>query len=132
MLVVRFSHTKGETTTPKSGHEREIPLAPRLAALLREARPEHRRGLVSTATNGQPWGEYGLNQALKRALGRAGIEGSWRFHDLRHFFVTQLFRRGGSAPAVQALAGHLHLTTTQIYAHVAQADLRNTIGLLGG
>jgi len=132
VLVVRFSQTKGETTTPKSGHEREIPLAPRLAALLREARPEHRRGLVSTATNGQPWGEYGLNQALKRALGRAGIEGSWRFHDLRHFFVTQLFRRGGSAPAVQALAGHLHLTTTQIYAHVAQADLRNTIGLLGG
>jgi len=132
VLVVRFSQTKGETTTPKSGHEREIPLAPRLTVLLRTARPEHRRGLVSTAANGQPWGEYGLNQALKRASGRAGIEGSWRFHDLRHFFVTQLFRRGGSAPAVQALAGHLHLTTTQIYAHVAQADLRNTIGLLGG
>ncbi len=84
------------------------------------------------AGNGQPWGEYGLNQALKRAIGRAGVEGSWRFHDLRHFFVTQLFRGGGSAPAVQALAGHLHLTTTQIYAHVVQADLRNTIGLLGG
>ena len=131
VLVVRFSQTKGETTTPKSGHEREIPLDPRLAALLRAARPEQRRGLVSIAGNGQPWGEYGLNQALKRAIGRAGVEGSWRFHDLRHFFVTQLFRRGGSAPAVQALAGHLHLTTTQIYAHVAQADLRNTIGLLG-
>jgi len=53
-----------------------------------------------------------------------------RFHDLRHFFVTQLFRRGGSAPAVQALAGHLHLATTQIYAHMVQADLRETIHLL--
>ena len=85
---------------------------------------------MCTSADGKAWGEYGLNQALKRTIRRAGFEGSWRFHDPRHFFVTQLFRRGGSAPAVQVLAGHLHLTTTQIYAHVVQTDLRNTIGLL--
>jgi len=83
-------------------------------------------------SDGKPWGEYGL-QALKRAIPaipKAGLEGSWMFHDLRYFFVTQLFRRGGSAPAVQALAGHLHLATTQIYAHMVEADLRETIHLL--
>jgi len=131
VLRVRFSQTKGEVSTPKSGHEREIPLAPQLAALLAAARPAHRRGLVATTTDGKPWGEYGLKQALNRAVERAELSGSWRFHDLRHFFVTQLFRRGGSAPAVQALAGHLHLSTTQIYAHMVQADLRETIRLLG-
>jgi len=130
VLVVRFSHSKGETSTPKSGHERPIPIAPQLMELLRAARPAQRRGLVSTTSDGKPWGEYGLNQALKRAIPKAGLEGSWRFHDLRHFFVTQLFRRGGSAPAVQALAGHLHLATTQIYAHMVDADLRETIHLL--
>ncbi|HSN97763.1 MAG TPA: tyrosine-type recombinase/integrase [Candidatus Nanopelagicales bacterium] len=132
VLVVRFAQTKGETSTPKSGHEREVPLAPQLVALLQAIPSNRRHGLVATTQRGGPWGEYGLNQALKRAIRRAGCKGSWRYHDLRHFFVTQLFRRGGSAPAVQALAGHLHLTTTQLYAHVAQADLRDTIRLLGG
>jgi len=61
----------------------------RLADLLRVARPEHRRWLVSRAANGQPWGKYALDRASKRAIGRAGIAGSWRFHVLRHFFVTQ-------------------------------------------
>jgi integrase len=130
VLVVRFSESKGETSTPKSGHERVVPLASQLLTLLRYARPPHGRGLVSTTKSGQPWAECGLNQALKRAATKAGIEGKWRFHDLRHFFVTQLFRRGGGAPAVQALAGHLHLSTTQIYAHVVQDDLVATIGLL--
>lgn len=132
VLRVRFSQSKGELSTPKSGHEREIPLAPQLATLLEAARPSHRRGSVAPTSDGKPWGEHGLNQALKRAVERAGLKGSWRFHDLRHFFVTQLFRRGGSAPAVQALAGHLHLSTTQIYAHMVQADLRETIRLLAG
>ena len=134
LLVVRFSHSKGETSTPKSGHEREVPLAPQLLAELQAARrcqtQAQARQLVSTTSRGKPWGEFGLNQALKRALRKAGLEGAWRFHDLRHFFVTQLFRRGGAAPAVQALAGHLHLATTQRYAHMVQADLRQTIGLL--
>ena len=40
------------------------------------------------------------------------------------------FRGGGSAPAVQALAGHLHLTTTERYAQMVQRDLRATIALL--
>lgn len=32
-----------------------------------------------------------------------------------------------SAPAVQARAGHLHLTTTHIYAPLAHADLQDTL-----
>lgn len=130
LLVVRLSCTKGETTTPKSGHERQVPLARQLAEMLRAARPQSARGLVATTSRGAQRAQCGLNQALKRAARKAGIEGAWRFHDLRHFFVTQLFRRGGGAPAVQALAGHLHLATTQRYAHVGDADLRETIGLL--
>jgi integrase len=40
-----------------------------------------------------------LLKAFQRAQKKAGLSG-WRFHDLRHFFVAELFRRGGSAPAV--------------------------------
>ncbi|MDI3282133.1 tyrosine-type recombinase/integrase [Polyangium sp. 15x6] len=127
-LVVRFSHSKGEVSTPKSGHQREVPLAARLAELLREVRGEG-LGLVTVSSRKEAWGEWGLTQLFKRAAKKVGIVG-FRFHDLRHFFVTELFRRGGSAPAVQALAGHEHLSTTSRYAHVARADLRATVGLL--
>ncbi|WP_437785346.1 tyrosine-type recombinase/integrase [Sorangium sp. So ce1097] len=129
ILVVRLSRSKGELSTPKSGHERVVPLAPQLLAVLQGVKKK--AGLVSTTRRGQPWAECSLNQALKQAMKKAGIVAPFRFHDLRHFFVTQLFRRGGGAPAVQALAGHLHLSTTQIYAHVVREDLVATIGLLG-
>jgi site-specific recombinase XerD len=43
-----------------------------------------------------------------------------------------LFRKGVSAPTVQALAGHAHLTTTQRYAHVARVDLKEAIAKLAG
>jgi integrase len=129
LLVVRLSRSKGQTSTPKSGHEREVPLAQPLLVLLRQAdEARTARDLVAQTGHGKPWKESGLLQAFRRAQKRAGIEG-FRFHDLRHFFVTELFRRGGSAPAVQMLAGHLHLSTTEKYAHMVQNDLRATIAL---
>lgn len=131
LLVVRHSRSKGVTSTPKSGHEREVPIAAPLREVLQHARRATPKGLVCVTTHGQPWGESGLLQAFRRAQKKAGLSG-FRFHDLRHFFVTALFRGGGSAPAVQALAGHLHLATTQKYAHLVREDLRATIGLLAG
>jgi hypothetical protein len=64
---------------------------------------------------GTPWREWGLRQAFSRGRKRAGVE-PFRLHDLRHYRVTALFRRGVVAPTVQALAGHAHLTTTRRYA----------------
>ena len=131
VLVVRLSRSKGRTSTPKSGHEREVPIAGVLAALLKVATSKTPRELVAKTSHGEPWKESGLLQAFRRAQKKVGVEG-FRFHDLRHFFVTELFRGGGSAPAVQALAGHLHLSTTEKYAHMVQSDLRATIGILDG
>jgi hypothetical protein len=54
----------------------------------------------------------------------------FRFHDLRHVFVAELFRGGASALAVQALAGHADLTTTQRYAHMVKSDLQAAIATL--
>jgi integrase len=55
----------------------------------------------------------------------------WSFHSLRHLVVTELFRRGASAPVVRQLAGHADLTTTQRYADMGAGDLRAAIALFG-
>ena len=132
-LTIRRGITLGIETTPKSHHQRLIPLARTLRATLERAVSE-RRGPwapVSLTALGKPWGESGLNQAFQRAQERAGRSG-WTFHDLRHFFVTELFRNGAPAPAVQLLAGHADLTTTQRYADLDANDLRRAVELIDG
>jgi integrase len=132
-ITVRRSITRREETTPKSHHHRVIPMATPLRTVLEGLAPKDKRsqwGAVATTSFGKPWGESGLYQAFERAQQRANLEG-WTFHDLRHFFVTELFRRGAPAPAVQLLAGHADLSTTQRYADMAASDLQRAIALFG-
>lgn len=130
-LIVRQNLCRGEVSTPKSGSERIVPLVPELKSMLDAITSKPRDGYVATAGEGKPWSEFAVMKAFKRACAKAGLTG-WRFHDLRHAFVTALFRAGVGAPTVQALAGHSDLKTTQRYAHAAEVDLEDAIRRLRG
>ncbi|WP_235879967.1 tyrosine-type recombinase/integrase [Polyangium aurulentum] len=118
MLMIRQTITHGQVVAPKSGHERGIPIAPVLKELLVEAskKPHKPTDPVAPSRKGTPWTESGLRGAFRRALDRAQVPAT-RLHGLRHFFITECFKGGASAPTVQQLAGHLHLSVTQRYAH---------------
>ena len=45
--------------------------------------------------------------------------------NLRHTFCSHLAMRGAPARAIQELAGHADLSTTQIYTHILEARLRS-------
>jgi site-specific recombinase XerD len=51
-------------------------------------------------------------------------------HILRHTFCSHLAMRGAPARAIQELAGHQDLTTTQRYMHLSPASLDAAIRLL--
>lgn len=130
-LTVRQTVYHGQKDTPKSGHEREVPLSNRLNELLTEAarRPHKLTDPVAPNADGKVWAEGSLLHALQRVLKRLGMPQA-RVHDLRHFFVTEAFKAGGGAPTVQALAGHRHMQVTARYAHTNEEAKRAVIAAM--
>ncbi len=122
-LLVRHALSEAEVVTPKSGHERPVPLVPQLAAMLDEARKSKlpRARLVLTDAGTTPSRQHVLSR-LKALQTRHGLPAR-SFHALRHFFCSVLIRRGASVEAVRLLAGHSDLATTQRYVHAAAGDL---------
>lgn len=132
VLTVRRAICHGVEAVPKSGHERVVPLTDELFEALTLAEEKKLSPWAPVAPNrlGRVWAESSLRNAFRAACTRAGVSGL-RLHDLRHLFVSALFRRGASAPVVQKLAGHEVLVTTQRYAHADDDECRAAIAALG-
>ncbi|MGH9387318.1 MAG: tyrosine-type recombinase/integrase [Vicinamibacterales bacterium] len=128
-LCVARSEWKGHVTAPKGGHLRYVPLTKRLAEALRLAR--HLRGQrVLCDKQGQPLTQKVVQVMMRRSARRANVKPG--VHILRHTFCSHLAMRGAPARAIQELAGHQDLATTQRYMHLSPAALDAAIRLLDG
>jgi integrase len=127
-ICVQRSAWKGQVAVPKGGRIRHVSMTRRLERALRDAR--HLRGpRVLQRNEGGP-----LTEALVQALvGRAASKANLRNngpHILRHTFCSHLAMRGAAPRAIQELAGHQDLGTTQRYLHLSPAAAEGAIRLL--
>ncbi len=125
------------TVKGKGGRERILPLNQKARDIL-DTWLEATRPAGSAVAESKwlfpSWGEEGHLTRQKfardlKALGaRIGIdEERLSPHVLRHAFATHLLDRGVDLRVLQTLLGHADISTTQIYTHVMEERLRQTV-----
>jgi integrase len=128
LLTVERADWRGQITTPKHDKLRTIPMTKRLSEALAALRHDQSKYVFLT-DEGEPI-HYQLHRMwLAWSLKRAGlrVKGS---HTLRHTFCSHLAMRGVPAPAIQRLAGHSALATTERYMHLSPTMLESAIRML--
>lgn len=116
----------------KGDKERVVPMgeyaAEALKAYLVDARPvlgkKGKPSHVFLNHRGEKLSRQGIWKIIKQHALKAGIRQSLTPHMLRHSFATHLIENGADLRSVQTLLGHVDISTTQIYTHVARARLK--------
>jgi integrase/recombinase XerD len=133
-------HKRGDSFEPfltikgKGGKERLVPL--HQAALRAIQKYMEVRGSFIRGSKESPWlfpsasaeghlTRQRLGQLLKELALKANLDPTCLSpHVLRHCFASHLLHRGADLRIVQQLLGHSSITTTEIYTHVQQEQLK--------
>ncbi len=105
-----------------------LPARQKIDFYVTTARPLLLRAATSSflfvARAGKPMTRQGFWKILKQYALAAGIYKPITPHSLRHSFASHLLEGGADLRSVQIMLGHVDISTTQIYTHVARDHLK--------
>ena len=118
-----FGKGAKERVVPIGSHARE-----KVGYYLQTARPLLINQYVSpylfVARAGKPMTRQGFWKLLNGYVKKAGIRKTITPHTIRHSFASHLLEGGADLRAIQEMLGHVDISTTQIYTHVAREYLK--------
>lgn len=116
----------------KGNKERLVPMGDEAIRLLSKYLKESRQLILGTresqylfiSKKGSMLNRKSVWRLLKNYVTRTKIEKNITPHTLRHSFATHLLEKGADLRSVQELLGHMDISTTQVYTHMAQKQLQ--------
>lgn len=113
----------------KGRKERIVPLTNRTVQALREylrvRDPAVSTDVLFLNNTGRPLQASGLRFIFRRVVERSSLKKkNLTPHKLRHTCLTLLLQAGVDIRTLQQIAGHSNISTTQIYTHVSQEEVR--------
>jgi len=84
------------------------------------------RGKLDIASDGEEkrLTQRSVQRIVKKYARLGGVVREITPHGLRHLFATDLLQNGADIRSVQTMLGHASITTTQIYTHVTNKQLK--------
>ena len=120
----------------KNNRERTVPISTKAIKEINLYLSEYRRTLkISKADEdvlflnrrGKKLSRVMIFTIIKNITKRAGIHKSISPHTFRHSFATHLLKGGANLRDIQEMLGHTSIITTEIYTHIDDEYLKETI-----
>lgn len=85
----------------------------------------HAKATQKNQPKDEPLTARSVERIVQKYAKAAGITKPVTPHTLRHSYATDLLQNGADIRSVQTMLGHSSITTTQIYTHITDRELRN-------
>lgn len=79
---------------------------------------------------GEPYSVRSVQEVMRMALKKTGLEKKATVHSLRHSFATHLLEHGTDIRYIQQILGHSSIKTTTIYTHISASAVNKIISPL--
>ena len=119
-------------TFGKGSKERIIPIGDYAREYLEKYIYEYRSSMLKKDNNeyiflnnhGKQMTRQGFFKIIKKIAKEKGINKELSPHTLRHSFASHLLKYGADLRTIQELLGHSDISTTQIYTHITNEELK--------